>query len=228
MATTLSYLDSYCERAGHLELFAEPLNFITNIFFIAAALAAFYLIVRLPPQPLRKKLDLHLLATALFAIGLGSGLWHFVPNSTTVLLDVIPITLFIHLYLISAMRRILLFSWIRTLFWWAVYVGVTIVAQLKLPPDLLNGTVMYMPTYLALFILTGAVWARSHHFGQVFCAVFIIWSASLMFRTYDQEWCKIMTMGTHFMWHTLNAWVLYRLLVTVIRYRPPVTIILPE
>ena len=35
--STLTYFDSYCERAGEIGLWAEPLNAITNIAFLLAA-----------------------------------------------------------------------------------------------------------------------------------------------------------------------------------------------
>lgn len=224
MATTLSYLDSYCERAGNAALLAEPLNLVTNLFFVAGALVAIYLIMRLPPEPTRKRIDLSLLALSLLSIGIGSGLWHLAPSQTTMLMDVIPITLFIHIYLVAAMRRILEYSWPKVVFCWAIYMGVSIAAQLALSPDLFNGTIMYIPTYATLVVLAIAVALRNRYLGRVFGAVLLVWTASLVFRTIDHEICKTLTMGTHFMWHSLNAWVLYRLLLALIRYRPPVTI----
>ncbi len=219
--TVLTYLDSYCERAGNAAMMAEPINLITNIFFVAAALVAMYKIIRLPPAPIKSRADLCLLAAALFAIGIGSGLWHLQPNGKTVLMDVIPITLFINLYLISAMRRLLQLSWGGVVFWWAVYMGASLAGQKLLPPDLFNGTVMYLPTYVTLVILMAAVVTRSQYLGKAFVTIVLVWTASLIFRTYDMQWCETFPSGTHFLWHTLNAFVLYKLLLVLIHHRPP-------
>lgn len=215
--THLTYLDSYCERAGDAGLWGEPLNAITNLFFILAAILAARAIFRLPPLAIRARLDLWMLAATLFAIGIGSGLWHLTPNGTTLLMDVLPITLFIHVYLIATMRRLLRFSWVRIVFWWSTYVAATIAAQLTLPPDIFNGTIMYIPTYLTLMVLTRAVWLRDAVVGREFIAMLGVWTLSLTFRTIDMAACSSLAFGTHFLWHTLNAYMLYRLLVLLIR-----------
>lgn len=205
-------------------MLAEPINLVTNLFFVAGGLMAMYLIMRLPPEPNRKRFDLSLLALTLIAIGIGSGLWHLMPSHETLLMDVIPITLFINLYMVSTMRRILRFSWSRLLLWWSVYAALTVAFQKGFSPELLNGTIMYAPTYLALVALTGAVATRSAYVGKVFLSMLLLWTASLAFRTIDMNVCSIVKSGTHYLWHTLNAVVLYRLLAVLIRYRPLVVV----
>lgn len=253
--TVLTYLDGYCERAGDGALWAEPLNAVTNLCFIVAAVLAARALIhhnqtrhsgagRDPSSvvtiaqtrdamdwpkslsPLRsgsrlrgndKMMDLWLLIAALFAIGIGSGLWHLHPTGTTVLMDVIPITLFINIYLLSAMRRLFGLGWRRTLSWFGLYWMMTIAAQLTLPPDLLHGTIMYIPTYVAMVAITYAISRRDRPLGKVFALVTTVWSASLIFRTVDLEICTALPIGTHFLWHTLNAWVLWRLLMVLVR-----------
>lgn len=222
--STLNHLDSYCERAGMAGLWAEPLNAVSNLFFISAALVALYLIIRLPPAHWRQRLDFWLLAILLLCIGIGSGLWHTMPSGTTVLMDVVPITLFIHIYLIAAMRRLLQFTWWRVFLWWSVYMGYTVMMQIVAPPDILNGTIMYIPTYCALIMLSLAVGGRSNYLSYVFAQMVLTWTISLVFRTMDIQICDQLSMGTHFIWHILNAMVLYRLLVVLVRYRAPVNL----
>jgi hypothetical protein len=213
--TVLSYLDGYCERAGDPSLWGEPLNAVTNLCFIVAAILAARQLRNATPV---FKVDLWLLVAFLFAIGLGSGAWHLQPTQHTVLMDVIPITLFINAYLISALRRFLKFSWGKTLFWWAIYFVAGLVAQKLLPPDTLNGTIMYIPTFITLGVLTLAVRARDAAMGAVFGKVVGVWALSLTFRTIDPLVCEAFPYGTHFLWHALNAWVLWRLLVVLIAY----------
>lgn len=232
--SVLTYLDSYCERAGDPSAFAEPLNFITNGFFILASIIAVRILLEL--SSLRKqgpsiidgdsrlrgndrKIDLWLLGVFLFAIGIGSGLWHWKPSPTTVLLDVIPITLFMHLFLVSALRRLFALSYMRVLGWWGGYVAITILAQRYLPPDVLHGTVMYLPTYGVMLLLTYGMYRRNTALGKVFASITLVWTLSLIARTIDLEICSRFSIGTHFIWHTLNAWVLWRLLMLLIRGR---------
>ncbi len=211
--TVLTYLDAYCERAGDAGLWGEPLNALTNVCFIAAALLAGRV---LAATPLTKKFDLWLLVLFLFGIGIGSGAWHLMPTAHTVLMDVIPITLFINVYLVSALRRILGLSYNRVVFWWFAYFATGIGAQYVLPPDTLNGTIMYIPTFITLVLLTMAVKKRDAQLGGVFLKALGVWAVSLTFRTVDLEICQQFPYGTHFLWHALNAWVLWRLLTALI------------
>ena len=217
MTTALTYLDSYCERAGDPALWAEPLNAVTNLFFILASLLVARAIWKLPPAAGATRIDFWLLVVAQCAIGIGSGLWHLMPSGTTVLMDVIPITLFIHIYLIASLRRLLKLSWARVGFWWATYLAASIVAQVTLPPDLLNGTILYIPTYLTLALLTVAVRRNDKTTGRIFAHMLGIWTLSLLFRTEDIALCSALPIGTHFLWHTLNAYMLYRLSLALIR-----------
>ncbi len=213
--TVLTYLDSYCERAGDAALWAEPLNAFTNIFFIVAALFAAASLVR--HRPVGPVLDLWALVLAMFAIGLGSGAWHLHPNGMTVLMDVIPITLFMNIYLISALRRLLALSWLKVALWWGLYLAATVAGQKFLPADTLHGTVMYLPTYAALLLLCEAIFRRDRALGKGFVRVSGIWTLSLVARTVDLELCSLLPIGTHFLWHTLNAIVLWRLTVLMIQ-----------
>ncbi len=212
--SVLTYLDMYCERAGAMGTMAEPLNFITNGFFILAAMVAGRALLRVPANS--KRIDIWLLILFLMAIGIGSGLWHLMPTPSTLLMDVIPIGLFINLYLIAALRRVFHLPWWKVAAYWLVYTAVGIVAQRILPPDMLNGTVMYLPTYATIVLMTGALWLCAPAIGRVFTIVLLVWTVSLFFRTVDMDICSRFTLGTHFLWHSLNAWVLWRLLMVLI------------
>ena len=214
--TVFTYLDGYCERAGNAALMAEPLNAVTNLFFIAAAFLVARAILR-DGRPAKQMVDLWLLAAALLGIGLGSGAWHLAPSGTTVLMDVIPITLFINVYIIASLRRLFGLGWRKVVSWWLLYTAIGIAAQIYLPPDLFNGSIMYMPTYAALVVMTFALSCRNRAAGKIFAIMTTLWSVSLLFRTIDHGICPHLSMGTHFLWHTLNAVVLWRLALALIR-----------
>jgi hypothetical protein len=46
----------------------------------------------------------------------------------------------------------------------------------------------------------------------------ILFAVSLTFRTIDQPLCTFWPYGTHFIWHTLNALLLFWLLLTAMRH----------
>lgn len=215
--TVATYVDTYCERAGDPAFWGEPLNAVTNFCFTIAAIAALLLLRRHPNRSFRAVPDIWLLIAALFTIGIGSFLFHTVPSGHTVLMDVLPITLFMHVYLIAALRRFLRLHWALVVALWLAYTGFGVLAQFQFPAEMFNGTIMYIPTYLTLLLLTAAIWAKAPEFGRGFAGVVLIWTFSLAFRTVDPEICEYFPIGTHFLWHTLNAVVLYRLLVLLMR-----------
>ncbi len=215
--TVITYLDSYCERGGDPSMWGEPLNAATNLFFLLAAFAALWAVAKLPKHPFRDIPDVWLLIASLTFISIGSGLWHLVPTGHTVLMDVLPITAFMNLYLIAALRRFFGLGWLKVAVLWGLYTALGVIAQMKLPADMLNGTIMYIPTYLTLAVLSFAIWRRNAGEGKVFGQVLLVWTFSLAFRTADLEICEQFPIGTHFLWHMLNAWVLYRLLLALIQ-----------
>lgn len=213
--SVLSYLDTYCERSGEPGFWGEPLNLVTNLFFIVAAVAAARALKSTTSTG--KRTDIWLLVGLMATIGVGSGLWHLAPDGTTLLMDVVPIGLFINVYLLSALRRLFGLNWWKVVGWWLCYTVLGIAAQKLLPPDTLNGTIMYIPTYGALVVMTMGLWLRDKAVGRVFAAVLGVWTLSLTARTVDHDICATIAVGTHFLWHTLNAWVLWRLTLVLIQ-----------
>lgn len=221
MTPPSSYLYAYCERSGTAGFWSEPFNLLTNIAFILAALALFLLWKR-TPLTLRAHGDVALLMALLAAIGLGSGAWHAIPTGTTLLLDVVPIGLFIHVYLLSFLRRIACASWSRTVTYWLVFVAASVAAELYLPPDLWNGSVLYLPAFCALLLMTIYTTAQNLPCRRYFIPGFAVWVASLTARSFDQALCGAFPLGTHFLWHLLNSLLLYLLMRALISTVRPI------
>src|SRR5215213_3318586 len=83
-------IDAYCERTGP-GLLAEPLNALSNVSFFIAAWAAWLLARRLG----RLSAGVQVLLALALAVGVGSVLWHTLATPWALVLDIIPILLFV-------------------------------------------------------------------------------------------------------------------------------------
>ncbi len=215
--TTLSYIDGYCERAGNADAMAEPLNLVTNIAFIIGAILVFRML-RFYKQITVKNWDIILLTALLAIIGFGSGAYHAMPNSLTVKLDVIPIEAFIFIFIAVFFIRVIEVRKIVAGAILLAFLGCTVFFGNNISPDTLNGTIMYVPTYFMMIIMILLMgFMKQNPLYLHLINTTVIWTFSLAFRTVDMQICSYTHhIGTHFMWHLLNAIVLYRLLVLVV------------
>ena len=83
-------MDAYCERVG-MGVLAEPLNAFSNGSFLLAAWAAWVLASRTGILSAGVRALIALAAS----VGVGSILWHTVANMLTLILDSVPILIFI-------------------------------------------------------------------------------------------------------------------------------------
>ena len=203
-------LSIYCERAGNPGLAAEPLNAITNLAFVVAGLLLTAKMVRQKGvQWQRGYLDLYVLIALLIGIGVGSGLWHTHVDIWTLLADVIPIYLFINLYIFSVFRRLIGWLWWQVALCWVGYCVLTALVAIFVKG--LAGSEMYLPPLLMLLFAGGMARSTdSASSGKLFITA-LLFALSLSLRTVDSYICETIPMGSHFLWHLLNAWVLYRL-----------------
>lgn len=191
----LTPLFNYCERAEP-GLFAEPLNAASNIVFFIAA----WLLWRRYEAGDRPRL---LLIALVAIVGVGSALFHTFANGLTMLMDVLPIMFFVLCYLFIALRRLLSFSILHAALWLAILLMVA-ASTSQIPADWrFNGSVSYSPCLLALLLLAWR--AKSSALLRAAC----IFAASLVLRSLDMALCPHLAIGTHFMWHLLNGWMLY-------------------
>ncbi|CUA94978.1 ceramidase domain-containing protein [Pannonibacter indicus] len=199
-------LNNYCERLD-ASFWSEPVNAITNASFILAALVAFLMWrKRAPDDWLALALILITLAT-----GIGSFLFHTFANRWSLLADVIPIALFIHVYLFAALNRFLGLRW----YWAAGITGLFFVASPfagRLFAPLVGSSAGYLPALAAIFVVAALVWRSNARLAKGLAAAGVVFAASLTFRTLDMPVCDSLALGTHFMWHILNGLVLFLLL----------------
>lgn len=197
------FIDIYCERLGP-GLWAEPLNAITNgAFFIAAFFA-----LKLARAENNLNWKSGLLIALIFAMGVGSTLFHTFAQVWAMLTDVLPILFFQICFIVLYMRFVLRANcWISGGVLAAFFVAMQVFMQM--PRDWLNGSLEYAP---ALIFVTGLgiahlkVATRERYGLLLAAATFVV---SLTLRVLDRDLCTINPFGTHFMWHILNACVLY-------------------
>lgn len=196
-------VSAYCERTGP-GFWAEPVNALTNAAFAAAAIyLAWRLWRRRGTDP---QWDLWLLVVLIGCIAVGSFLWHTVAQPWAVAADVVPILLFVSLYLLVFLRRLARWSWAGTLAALAVFEILNFGVP-ALFPGALNGSVGYLPTWLGLGVL--ALMARDGPAGGRLAAAFGLFTVSVTLRTLDIWTCDWLSTGTHPAWHVLNALILY-------------------
>jgi hypothetical protein len=203
------YLYDYCERIGQSGLWAEPFNALTNVAFIIAGVLSWRFCKN---YPLKQYFDLHLLYLLMILIGFGSAIWHISPNHTTLMLDVVPITAFINIYMFSLLRRGFKWNYGKILITFVILHKLNYIANQEFPADYLNGSILYAPTWLMLIALCTIAWFKKLQFAKTLSKISLLWSISLFFRTIDHYVCQEITIGTHFIWHLLNAITLYYLL----------------
>jgi len=206
----------YCERVGP-ELWAEPLNAVTNLAFIAAAVVLARMLARAEGAG-RHDPACWVLVALIFLIGIGSGLFHTFAVGWAALADVIPIALFILLYTWFALVRFAAVGVVIGLLGVVAVIGLA--AAIPLLTGFGGGT--YAAALLTLiavgFFLYG--WRR-HPAGSVLLWAAAVFAVSLTLRTLDQPLCSAWPLGTHFAWHLLNAVVLTMVTRAMIRFGRP-------
>jgi Ceramidase len=232
------HLFLYCERGTSTALSAEPINAVSNVAFILAALLGLQL---LEWRPREQQTSDHFLLIGLVAlIGIGSFAFHLFATQETELLDVIPIAIFTLVYLGFALNRflgvppgwtILLVIGFTALLGAATQVrcwdgGVGLAGpDVQGAKPCLNGSVFYLPALGALIVVGLLLEERRHR-----AAPYVLWAAaifavSLTLRSLDMALCDKLLLegqkvGTHAAWHVLNALALFLLLRASLEARP--------
>lgn len=222
----------YCERGTDPAFWAEPINAVTNLAFILAALLA---LRELRSGPSGARRVEGLLVAVMFAIGIGSFLFHTFATRWASVADSAPIGVFMLAYLVYALRRFLALGWVWTAMGLAAFV-----AALQFAGDVecsvglisaveaarhpcLNGTAGYVPAWIAMMLIGAALAVRGHPAWGYLVGAGLVFLVSMTFRTLDWEVCELTRFaghaaGTHFLWHLLNASVLFLLTRAAIRH----------
>jgi hypothetical protein len=204
-------IDLYCERIDS-SFWAEPVNALTNAAFLIAAAVAF-------AQWRRTARDPFVLAliAVIALIGLGSFAFHTLATRGAVLLDVIPIAVFVYGYFFLALRRFLNLALLPAVGLLLAYIAFSYAVDWALPRGFLNGSGGYLPALAAMLVIGWLLRAQKE--GRAILVAVVVFVVSLTFRTIDVAVCGAFPLGTHFIWHTLNALLLYLLIRTAMNNR---------
>lgn len=214
-SSSLSHFYGVCERASTL-WYAEPLNTISNLGFLYVAVMMYRYYHRHEDLDRRWIWDIHALTFLTFIIGVNSILFHTFPNPVTELMDTIPIVMFIMIYFTSVLFRIGRVNLFQGIICLVAFVGFShmLVHQF---PRALNDSIGYLSSMIALVMIAVYLHLKARPSSTHFMMAAIIGITSLFCRAIDRVTCDMFPLGTHFLWHILNATLLYILLKQIIR-----------
>ncbi|PPD26096.1 MAG: hypothetical protein CTY20_14950 [Hyphomicrobium sp.] len=226
----------YCERGLDPSFWAEPLNALSNAGFMVAALTAGLSLARRPNDLAARPARLECALVAIvFAIGVGSFLFHTYATRWASVADTAPIGIFMLAYFAYAMRRFLGFGWLATaLLTGGFILSLRYAGDVPCVPGLLpvtragghpcfNGSLGYLPALAAVLGIGAILIVRGRPAGAYVLGAGLVFTVSFAFRTVDFEVCAMTSLlgkvrGTHALWHLLNALTLYLLLIAAIRH----------
>lgn len=190
-------VDGYCERLD-ASYWAEPVNALTNLAFIVVAILMWRRCAGMPAG--------RWLAGNLFVIGVGSWLFHTHAQGWAGLADTAPILAFILAYIFVASRDFLGLS----AFWsgaatalFIPYAALTVPVFSLIPG--LGSSAGYAPVPLLIAGYAVALWRRRPETARGLAIGAALLCLSILFRSLDLPLCTRWPLGTHFMWHILNA-----------------------
>ncbi|WP_339689798.1 ceramidase domain-containing protein [Celeribacter baekdonensis] len=191
--------DGYCERVD-FTFWSEPVNALTNLAFVLAAL---WMWPRTRHSPLARAM-----AAVLMVIGFGSFAFHTTATRWGAMADTAPILGFILLYIFAATRDFFgltpLKSGLVTLLFFP-FAAATVPLFAKLG---LGSSAAYAPVPMLIFIYASLLNPRAPKTARGLAVGAALLCLSIGFRMLDDPICALWPIGTHFLWHLLNAVVL--------------------
>lgn len=208
----MQQIDAYCERTD-FSFWSEPLNALTNLFYLAGGVGM-YLRVRRDGLPLAV-----LMSVLLALIAVGSFLFHTVATVWASTADTTPIGLFILAYLYAVNRDML------SLPWWGAALGTAafvpyaaIMVPLLDRLPFLHISNFYWTVPLLLLAISPLVARTSPQSARGLLIGAGLLCVSICIRSVDQTLCAVFPIGTHFLWHSLNAIMLPWMIETYRRH----------
>jgi len=192
-------VDLYCERLGPGPA-AEPLNALSNLAFL---LASAWLLLRArhagsPPYA-------RLLAALIALVGLGSLSFHVFATLGTEFLDVLFIAVYVHCFVACYFRHFFGWRWGSAVVATLLFLLFNAWLAAAVPAGTFNGSAGYLPLLATLLLMAIALLAARRPGDMRLAAAAVVFLLSLYLRTMDLAWCPSLPIGTHWLWHCLNA-----------------------
>ncbi|MCR6489448.1 hypothetical protein M8542_42195 [Amycolatopsis sp. OK19-0408] len=196
-------MPDYCERLGP-GLWGEPLNSLTNLAFLVAAV----LVWRLAAGDRIGRL----LAGSIGLVFAASTVFHLVATRWAGAADSLSILVFVLVYVVLFGRVFL--------GWRHAWLAAPAFLALTAATALLGGG-LYLAAVIGLFAFAALLAFRRDTYWTHFAIAGAVFALSLSLRTLDRDVCDYVPVGTHFLWHLLNGLVLYLVSRTmVLKHRP--------
>lgn len=205
----------YCERVGG-GFWAEPLNALTSLAFIVAAILAWRVYRRIPPAgDGQSRWDLVLMLAVMAALGLASSLWHTFATPWAARADIIAVLALMNIYLIVFVHRVAGLGSFGVLLVLVAFQWLMVQVLNRFSFGIMNGDIFYIPGVAVLWLTALYALARLGREALLFLVGAVLFTASLWLRSSDLMFCPVLPMGTHFLWHLLNALTAYLLFVAL-------------
>lgn len=203
-------VDGYCERLD-ATFWSEPVNAVTNLGFVLMALWLW-------PR-VRGVLGARVLCGVLAMIGIGSWLFHTHAQVWAGLLDVAPIAGFVFFYIYLANRSY--WGWSRAisaggLVLFVPYAAIVAWGLGDLP--VVGGSALYISVAVLIALYAAALRRRLPEVARGLAIGAGLLFLSITFRAVDGPLCDLWPIGTHFLWHLLNAVMLGWMIVVYHRH----------
>ena len=208
-------MDFYCERTNG-QIFDEPVNAISNIFFIIVSLS----LIKILRKNQSNKIY-YIQPVLIFFIGIGSFLFHLNPNIITLYSDVIPIFLFSLSFIFLFNRDVININYLNNALLFLLFFFLFLFITPKLNYEILNGSEFYFANYFFLIMYTIWLYLKKSDFFQLLLLGFIFFNLSILLRSLDNHICEYFSIGTHFLWHFLNAYLLKILTLVNCKIKKP-------
>lgn len=204
-------VDVYCERTD-LAFWAEPVNALTNLAFIAAAALLWR-----EQSAARRAVGAQdrVLAGLIAAVGVASFLFHTLATEWARHADTLTILAFAAYFLYLFLRRAVRLGMAAALALAVAFAAASCAFPQLVSAGPARGSAGYLPYLAALVAMAAYLRARGtasdRDSARVFLGTTALFLVALALRTVDAALCPQFPLGTHFVWHLLNAVVLHRL-----------------
>jgi hypothetical protein len=209
-------VDMYCERTS-ASFWSEPFNAISNVGFFVAAWLLWRALERVRSAPPTLPAPIRALAPLLASIGVFSFMFHTLATRWAAIADQLSILMFGCVFFYAFLRHC---AELSSAFAFASAVLFSLASYSTgrlLPAGFLNETGGYLPYLAGLLAMTGWLASRGATAWRGFAIATGLFCCALALRTVDQAVCAQFPIGTHFLWHLVNAGVLLLLTLTLAR-----------